>query len=82
MSSIKCPNCGESYYKEEYSVTTCLGWTPIYKDGVLINEDPNTITTYCHCCNCGEHFAYNNKEKNAVQASLDYIISRPHADVM
>ena len=41
MELIKCPNCGESYYRENYSTTTCLGWTPIYKNGVLMNENPN-----------------------------------------
>lgn len=72
---IVCPKCGESYYAENYSVTTAMAWTPIYKNGVLINEDPNTTTTHCTCCNCGNSFSYTNKEYSQMQASLDYDIS-------
>lgn len=53
----RCPNCGESYYAELYSETTCLGWTPIYKDGVLMNSNPNKTTTHCECMNCGHRFS-------------------------
>ena len=59
----KCPYCGESYYIERYSITTALGWYPIFKDGVLINGDPNIITTYCTCCSCGEFFYYTNQNE-------------------
>lgn len=53
-----CPNCGKSYYTVQYSVRTLLGWTPIHKDGVLINRDPNVTTTYCHCLNCNQNFSF------------------------
>lgn len=53
-----CPHCGESYYAERYSTTTALAWTPVYKDGMLMNENPNTTTTYCRCLNCGKDFSY------------------------
>lgn len=59
--SIKCPNCGESYYAEHYSTTTALGWTPVYKDGVEINGNPNVTTTYCTCCNCKHDFHYEEQ---------------------
>lgn len=81
MELIKCPNCGESYYQENYSTTTCMGWTPIYKNGVLINENPNTTTTYCTCCNCGKPFSYSNKDKNTMQTSLDCVIPRTDANL-
>lgn len=53
-----CPHCGASYYQEMYSTTTCMAWTPIYKDGVLMNSNPNKSTVHCHCINCGKHFSY------------------------
>ena len=53
-----CPHCGKSYYAEQYSVRTLLVWTPIHKDGVLINRDPNVTTTYCHCLNCNQDFSF------------------------
>lgn len=55
---IKCPYCGESYYLELYKTTTCLGWAPIYKNGVLQNSNPNTTTTHCRCLNCNKDFEY------------------------
>lgn len=72
---VKCPYCGESYYQENYSTCTCLGWTPIYKNGVLMNENPNTTSTYCTCLNCGKSFSYSNKEYDSLSASLDSVIS-------
>lgn len=80
---ITCPICGESYYQENYSTTTCIGWTPIFKNGVLMNENPNDTITYCTCCNCGHNFSYSDKDKsqhNKVQASLDCIVPRTAAD--
>lgn len=79
---IVCPNCGESYYAENYSTTTCMGWTPIYKNGVLINENPNITTTYCTCCNCGKSFSYSNKDKDTMQTSLDCVIPRTDANLI
>ena len=81
---IKCPYCGESYYQEHYSTCTCLGWTPIYKNGVLINENPNITTTHCTCCACGKSFTYSNKDENqhnTLSASLDCIVPRSDADL-
>lgn len=71
----RCPKCGESYYRENYSVSTAMYWAPVYKNGVLISENPNTITTYCTCCNCGHSFSYSNKDDTAMSASLDCNIS-------
>lgn len=59
---IRCPYCGESYYREEYSTRTALMWYPVYKDGKLISRDPNITTTRCTCMNCGNAFSYSNKE--------------------
>lgn len=77
----KCPHCGESYYQENYSTCTCIGWTPVYKNGVLMNENPNITTTYCTCCNCGKSFSYSNKDKDTMQASLDCVIPRTDANL-
>lgn len=43
-SDIKCPHCGESYYTIEESLSTCVYYPPIIKDGVNINPDRNTTT--------------------------------------
>lgn len=58
MELIKCPHCNESYYAERYRTTTCMAWTPIYKNGILINDDPNKTTVECYCLNCGKYFTY------------------------
>jgi len=37
------------------SVTTCLGWTPVYDgNGRLVNEDPNRTMTKYKCNTCGK----------------------------
>lgn len=58
---IRCPNCGESYYTVRYSTKTALGWMPTYRNGIKINDDPNTTTTYCTCCNCKHDFHYEEQ---------------------
>ena len=78
---VKCPRCEESYYTEHYSTTTAMYWTPIYKNGVLINENPNTTTTYCTCCNCGNSFYYTNKGETEMSTSLDSGIQRQDASI-
>ena len=55
---IRCPHCGESYYMENHSMSTAVYYAPIYKDGVNINPDRNTTTTYCTCMNCRKDFSY------------------------
>ena len=55
---IRCPHCGESYYQKLYSSSTCLGWIPIYRNGELINKDPNVTSVHCHCLECDEDFSY------------------------
>ena len=57
---IKCPHCGKSHYSEDYHTSTAMGWTPIVKDGVRYDEDPNIHTTYCTCLECGGEFSFNN----------------------
>jgi len=58
LHSAKCPHCEESYYMENYSMTTAMYFPPIYKDGVNINPDRNTTTTHCTCMNCGKEFSF------------------------
>jgi len=57
---MKCPYCGKSHYRELYGTSTCLGWSPEYKDDKLINHDPNTLTMNYECCECGARFHTNN----------------------
>ena len=52
-----CPHCGESYYMENYTTSTCVYYPPIYKDGVNINPDRNAHTIHCTCMNCGKEFS-------------------------
>lgn len=58
LHSAKCPHCGESYYMENYSASTCVYYPPIYKNGANINPDRNQTTTFCTCLNCGKDFSY------------------------
>lgn len=58
VKDVRCPYCGESYYMENYSTSTCVYYPPIYKDGVNINPDRNTSTTHCTCMNCGKEFSF------------------------
>jgi len=60
-NKIKCPHCGESYYMENYTTTTDLYFPPIYKDGVNINPDRNTVTVYCTCMNCKKEFSFSKQ---------------------
>lgn len=60
QTNHRCPHCGESYYMEKYSLSTAVYYPPIYKNGVNINPDRNTTTTYCTCMNCGKDFSYQN----------------------
>lgn len=53
---IKCPYCGESYFMEKYSTSTAVYYPPIWKDGVNVNPDRNSVTTYCRCMACGKDF--------------------------
>lgn len=56
--NIKCPHCRDSYYQYLYSTSTLMGWSPIYKDGVLINKNPNKTTEHFRCLNCGNNFSH------------------------
>ena len=60
LHSIVCPHCYVSHYQELYSTTTAIAWTPIYKNGVLQNSNPNVTTTYCRCLNCGKEFDHKS----------------------
>ena len=55
--SPRCPQCGESYYMENFCTTTAVYFPPVYKDGVNINPDRNITTAHCTCMNCGTEFS-------------------------
>lgn len=55
-NTVKCPNCGESYYTIEYGESTCVYYPPIIKDGVNINPDRNMHTQHCRCLSCQTRF--------------------------
>lgn len=56
MSNYICPHCGKSDYYEQYSMATTIYSPPHYKNGILIDDDPNYYTTYCRCAACGKEF--------------------------
>ena len=59
MNTIHCcPYCGGSYYQELYHMSTLLAWTPIYKDGLPMNSDPNKKLVCCQCLSCGKQFSF------------------------
>ena len=67
---INCPHCGASHYVYHYSMTTALGWQQEYKDGMLINNNPNVSTSYCTCCECNHDFFYT-EQYGEVQEIVD-----------
>jgi len=79
LKNIKCPHCGASYYSVNYRVTTCIGWTPVYKDGVQVNKNPNKVSVNCTCCNCGKEFSYTegDEEKSSILTEHDGTINEP-----
>ena len=60
INSVKCPNCGDSYYKIGESLSTCVYYQPVYKNGVNINPDRNKSTTKYECCSCGHIWSQSN----------------------
>lgn len=54
----RCPQCGESYYMENFGITTAVYYPPIYKDGVNINPDRNKTSVNCTCMNCSTEFSF------------------------
>jgi DNA-directed RNA polymerase subunit RPC12/RpoP len=49
---IKCPKCGSTHFMVGPSVSTCVYYPPIIKDGVNINPDRNKCTTQYECLEC------------------------------
>lgn len=58
---ITCPQCGLSYYTENYCSTTAMYYTPIFKSGININPNGNITTHVCTCCECGKNFSYSTR---------------------
>ena len=58
---IHCPACNASHYQYHYSTTTAMGWIQEYKDGELVNGNPNISISYCTCCECGHNFYYEKQ---------------------
>lgn len=58
---IRCPNCGASHYSEGSSQCTAVYYPPIWKDGVNVNPDMNTMTTRAHCYECNYDFVIKSQ---------------------
>lgn len=78
MRNVKCPHCGESYYMENHSTSTCMYFPPIYKDGMNINSDRNIYKTYCTCMNCNKDFSYDS---NGKIDDINYNVDTKHIDI-
>lgn len=52
----KCPNCGKSYYTGGETISTLVYYQPIYKDGININPDKNSIIMKLHCLECNTNW--------------------------
>ena len=59
---VRCPYCGDSYYQELYSTTTCVYSPAIYKNGELISKGANKSRKVCRCLSCGKEFSCVSKE--------------------
>ena len=56
MNDVKCPFCGSTSYRLEYSTHTAM-YAPIeYHDGKPTSSDPNIETSYCTCLECQNAF--------------------------
>lgn len=53
MNNKRCPKCGKSHYSVGMSFLPPAYLQPVYKDGVYISPDRNTIKTNLHCLECG-----------------------------
>ena len=53
-----CPYCGSDYVIVDCAIKTAAYYPPIYKDGVNINPDRNSITTHYTCLACGKDFSF------------------------
>ena len=74
MSNYICPHCGKSDYYEQYTTATCMYSTPHYRDGVLVNDDPNYYTTFCRCAACGKEFI---AQAHQGQVTVDPVLDSP-----
>lgn len=54
LTNKKCPHCGESYWSPRDATITAVYYEPIYKDGININPDRNTVSRTYHCWACGK----------------------------
>lgn len=57
----RCPQCGDSYYVENYCTTTSMYYPPVIKDGKNLNPDGNITTHYCTCQSCGNNFVFSTR---------------------
>ena len=59
---IICPKCKASYYRENYTVATAMGFSRVYHNGKMVPScDPNIYTHNCTCLSCGENFSFSIK---------------------
>jgi len=66
FDGYKCPHCGESYYREDYTTSTLIYSPIIIKDGKVVSNDLNTYSTHCHCLNCGKDFDIRTKDGKTI----------------
>lgn len=64
---MKCPKCGSEHYKYEGSISTLLGTYTEYKDGEIIQRNPNITTDQVTCLECGERFEIKHQNENEIR---------------
>ena len=70
MEPIKCPNCGDSYYAEKYTMSTAMYCPTTWKNGVPQVDNCNYHTTECECLNCHYQFSYTTQGGKITNISL------------
>ena len=70
MEQVKCPNCGDSYYAEKYTMSTVMYSPTIWKNGVMQYDNNNYHTTECECLNCHYQFSYTTQGGKITNISL------------
>lgn len=64
---MKCPKCGSEHYKYEGSISTLLGTYAEYKDGEIIQRNPNITTDQVTCLECDERFEITHQNENEMR---------------
>lgn len=60
---VTCPYCGAKHFALGYGITTAVYCPTIIKDGKVIDNDCNSTTYKCTCCECHREFTIDGHNK-------------------